>query len=117
MKDKPAKHAHRVSAPVHFGVGAVLTAIAALAGYSVHSFSIVRDLQMLNLDLLFLSQPTPEERERIVIVDVTEEDYHDPLLFNAQSPLFVKTVQGLILACARSGARVIAVDLDTSGWK
>lgn len=69
---------------------------------------------MTNLDVLFLSQKRPPESANIVVVSVTDTDYQE--MFGNKSPLSPQTVLELVRACALSGAKVIAVDLDTSDW-
>ena len=63
----------------------------------------------------FLDQANPWIRGTIAVVPVTDDDYKD--LFDGKSPLQPAVVLQLIKACAVAGAKVIAVDLDTSEWK
>jgi CHASE2 domain-containing sensor protein len=117
MSAKQPGHARgRVSALWHFGFGGVVVLLAALLSHWMHEFSPIRDLSMLNLDIVFLGAPARQESERIAIVSITEDDYHNQAMFGGTSPLRVSTIQDLIMASARSGARVIGVDLDTSAW-
>lgn len=54
----------------------------------------------------------PIDARFVSIVKITEEDYQR--LFEARSPLAPKELRDIINAIARGGARLIAVDIDTS---
>jgi hypothetical protein len=68
---------------------------------------------------LFARLDAPLHWRTVRIVGIDDADYARPDLFNATSPLRAEVVRRLIDAVAKSGARVIGVDLDTSGaaWK
>ena len=105
---------HRVPAVVHFSTGAVVVLFVALLSWSLHNGPILRDLQTTSLDMLFLSHKKIQGYNDIAVVSITDQDYAD--LFHRQSPLNVPILSDLIVACARSGARVIGVDMITSDW-
>lgn len=102
------------SAIAHFSTGILVVAAIGLFSWFLHSHALLRNLEMTNLDVLFLSQSRPPESPRIAVVSITEDDYRD--LFKSTSPLSQATILDLIRACALSGASIIAIDLDTSDW-
>jgi len=112
-----SEHQPRLSAIKHFSTGFAIVFVAAVLSWLLQENALLRSLEMINLDLLFLLQKQPPESKSIVVVTITDEDYKNPLLFNNTSPLRPATVTNLIVASAVSGAKLIAVDLDTSEWE
>ena len=102
------------SAVAHFSSGIVVVVLIGLISWFLHTHEVLRNLEMINLDILFLSQGKPPESESISVVPITEEDYKEA--FASTSPLSRARLLELIRACALSGAKVLAIDLDTSDW-
>jgi CHASE2 domain-containing sensor protein len=112
-----SEHQPRLSAVKHFSTGFAIVLVAAVLSWLLQENALLRSLEMINLDVLFLMQKQPPASKNIAVVGITDEDYKKPLLFNNTSPLRPAAVADLIVACALSGAKLIAVDLDTSEWK
>jgi hypothetical protein len=62
----------------------------------------------------FIRWVPPTEEGRIVLVDITEEDYSQT--FGRKRPLGPATIIELISAAQIAGAKLIAVDINTADW-
>ncbi len=112
-----SEHQPRLSAVKHFSTGFAIVLVAAVLSWLLQENALLRSLEMINLDILFLLQKQPPESKSIAVVAITDDDYKNQSLFDNTSPLRPAAVTNLIVACALSGAKLIAVDLDTSEWK
>jgi len=97
----------------HVGVGLVAVLVAAIATFVLENTRLMRALEMINLDALLISQ-NGTASTKVALVDIDALDYKQ--FFNRTSPLEPECVKGIIEAIAKSGARAIIVDLDTSDW-
>ena len=111
-----SEHQPRISAAKHFSSGFAVVVVAAAVSWLLQENALLRSLEMINLDLLFLLQKQPPESQDIAVVAITDDDYENPALFSHTSPLSPAAVTDLIAACVRSGPKLIAIDLDTSEW-
>jgi CHASE2 domain-containing sensor protein len=109
----PAPARPHVSAVEHFGLGSFVLILAVLVSTAMYRTRMLDRLENFHLDSLFILQ-RKHVSDKIAIVWITNRDYKN--LFNAISPLNPRIVSDIIGATARSGARIIAVDLDTSDW-
>jgi CHASE2 domain-containing sensor protein len=99
----------------HFGTGFAIVILAALLSHTVRNTSFITRMEMLNLDSWVAFQLPPESSE-IVIVAITDQEYQQKENFNSTSPLSARRVTDVICAIAKSGPKLIGVDVDTSGW-
>lgn len=103
------------SALERFGFGIPILLLALLVSTAMHRTHLLDRLENFHLDFLFSLQ-RKQVSESIAIVWITEDDYQNKTLFGGVSPLNSQKIRDLIRATARSGARLIVVDLDTSSW-
>ena len=106
---------HGASVLEHFATGAAVVLLIAVTSWFLHEHRIMEHFEMANLDVFFLSLSKPVDAGTIAVVPITDDDYKE--LFKGKSPLEPAVVTQLIMACAVAGAKIIAVDLDTSEWK
>jgi hypothetical protein len=106
-------HRPGFSAWEHFGLGILGFAIALVSVAIVERSGMLDRFEFLHQDVLFLSHGH-RVADRIAVVLITDDDYKE--LFSSTSPLRPAEVRDVIGAAARSGAKVIAIDLDTSSW-
>ena len=66
------------------------------------------------LDSLVLLQHRRQVND-IVVVEITEDDYRSPALFDGHSPLDRQRLRALLSAVIAGNPKLIVVDLDTSG--
>jgi CHASE2 domain-containing sensor protein len=81
---------------------------------ALHNSPFMEDLQLANLDALFLSHSKLKGAAGIVIVQIAEDDYKN--VFQRRSPLDPRKVAEIIADVARSHPSAIGVDLDTGEW-
>jgi CHASE2 domain-containing sensor protein len=105
---------HRISAKAHFLTGIGLIDVVAILSSFINEHPLFHKLQLTNLDVLFLSDRTLDGVDHITLVSITDRDYEK--LFGNTSPPQTNAVGDLIVACARSRAKVIRIDLVTSQW-
>jgi CHASE2 domain-containing sensor protein len=87
--------------------------VAALATLGMEDSWFFRHMENSNLDI-WLHAKAPIPSDRVFIVDITDDDYKT--LFGSTSPLNPGEVAVIVEAIRDSGASLIGVDLDTSGW-
>lgn len=97
----------------YFGIGAAVVLVAALATLGMEDSWFFRHMENSNLDI-WLHAKAPIPSDRVFIVTITDDDYK--VLFGSTSPLKPAKVMEIIDAILDSGASLIGVDLDTSGW-
>src|SRR5205823_13507361 len=93
--------------------GCIITLIALLTSITIATSSLGRFLSGLTLDQLIRSS-TPIQENRIVLIDITEDDYRD--LFGQRRPLNPSIIMELITGAHNGGAKLIAVDISTTDW-
>jgi len=95
--------------------GFVIIIIAAsLSSWFEHT-GFVQALKMANFDAFVVSQ-NPVHSEKVVRVEIDEEDYKDEKTFKRTSPLSQSQVMSLVESIAKARPIAIVVDLDTSDW-
>lgn len=97
----------------HLATGSAIVVAAAAITSALHDTSFFRRLENSNLDTWLLAKK-PVVSQDIFVVLVTDDDYRN--LFHATSPLDQRQLQKIAGAIAKSGARLIGVDFDTSEW-
>ena len=90
----------------------VVLAISVIASLAHHA-GLLRAMDSTALDAFVLSR-APSQARDVVLVTITDEDYHSPDLFNGASPLNPDIVADLVRAILAGVPRVVGVDLDTS---
>lgn len=89
-----------------------LVTVATFVMSSMHLFT---GFETAHLDTLLRSHPRSVSND-IFLVEISEEDYHRPDLFNGTSPLERDKLTELIQAVEKYHPAVIGVDVDTTQW-
>jgi CHASE2 domain-containing sensor protein len=97
----------------YFGLGAAVVLVAAIATFLMEDSWFFRHMENSNLDV-WLNAKAAAPSGKVFVVSITDEDYKG--LFGGSSPLNPQKVEQIIAAIVHSGARLLGVDLDTSGW-
>lgn len=87
--------------------------LASLLSIGFGESFIGRELSRFTLDQ-FLGWRAPEKDDRIVLIDITDDEYR--VLFHRRRPLDPKVIFELIRAALQGGAKLIAVDISTEDW-
>ena len=97
----------------YFGLGAAVVLVAAVATFLMEDSWFFRHMENSNLDT-WLNAKASSPSGKVFVVSISEQDYKS--LFGGTSPLNPKAVLPIITAIEQSGAKLLGVDLDTSGW-
>ena len=90
----------------------VVLAISVIAS-GAHHAHLLSAWDSTAIDAFVLSRGAPKMRH-VVLVTITNEDYHSPDLFDGVSPLNPGIVADLVRAILAGDPSVVGVDLDTS---
>jgi len=91
----------------------VVVLVISVIASGAHSLHLLRALDSTAIDAFVLSGAAPRSR-KVVVVTITNDDYHSPDLFNGVSPLNPDIVADLVRAILKGEPSVVGVDLDTS---
>jgi CHASE2 domain-containing sensor protein len=93
--------------------GLVIFLLALLFSLTIGESMVGKLLAQWTLDR-FIRLDTVTEEPRIVLIDITEEDYAQ--VFGRKRPLDPATIIELVRAACDAGAKVIGVDISTADW-
>jgi CHASE2 domain-containing sensor protein len=113
--DKPTPPPGRVALWKRLLRAAPVVVFLVLLTFIFNRLGVMHRLEMVVLDAqMLLNQPSASE---VTVVEITNDDYHDPELFRGESPLHANTLKHLIWAISQGEPAVIGVDIDTSSQK
>lgn len=93
--------------------GFVIFVVALFFSTSMSESLVGKLLAQWTLDRFIRLEP-PTAEDRIVLIDITEEDYSQ--IFSRRRPLDPAIVIELVRAAHLAGAKLIAVDINTADW-